>query len=161
MKTATFFASLAAFVGATAFAEPLQNSDYPACEPTTGSFHIPDKITVGKSFAARFCSSTYFKTSSKSITLAIGWNSTSVDGSVILTQEIHSDDGKTYDFVATVPNSGAYKFSDKSSFIVVEKIWGYYVSENYQVTTKKAHIVYPESYTGDSDSQVLISANLE
>ncbi|KAI4520006.1 hypothetical protein EV122DRAFT_273495 [Schizophyllum commune] len=158
MKTATFFASLVAFVGATAL---VQDSGYPDCEPTTGSFHIPDKITVGKSFAVRFCSSTYFKTSTKSITLAIGLNSTSVDGAVVLTQELHSKDGKTYDFEATVPNSAAYKFSDKSSLIVVEKIHGYYVSENYQVTTKKAHIVYPESYAGESDFQVLISAGLD
>ncbi|KAL1702366.1 hypothetical protein EV121DRAFT_281964 [Schizophyllum commune] len=161
MKTATFFASLVAFVGATAFAEPLQDPGYPDCGTTTGSFHVPHTITVGKPFAVRYCSGAYFKTSSKSITLAIGWNSTSIDGSVILTPELPSNGGKKYDFEATVPRAGEYKFSDNSSLIVVEKTHGYYVSENYQVVTKKAHIVYPESYAGESDSQVLISGELD
>ncbi|KAI5892420.1 uncharacterized protein SCHCODRAFT_02502252 [Schizophyllum commune H4-8] len=161
MKTAAVFALLVAFVGATALVEPLQGSGYPDCGLTDGSFYIPEKITVGKPFAVRFCSGAYFKTSSKSITLAIGFNSTSVDGSVILTQDIYPVGGKKYDFEATVPNS-LDKFSDKSPLIVVEKINGYYESEYYQVTTKKAHIVYPEeSYAGDTDAQVLISANLD
>ncbi|KAI4522160.1 hypothetical protein K523DRAFT_277434 [Schizophyllum commune Tattone D] len=144
MKTAAVFASLVALVGATTLVEPRQDSDYPDCEPTTGAFYIPDSITVGEPFPVRFCSSTYFKTSSKSITLAIGRDSTNVSGSVIMTDELTTKDNKKYDFEATIPYSSTIKFSETSPLIVVEKINDYYVSESFQVVTTDAHLVYPE-----------------
>ena len=93
----------------------------------TGAFYYPSSVTVSEPFALRFCSGTYFKTSSKSITLAISAaGDTNLDRAVILTDELTSPDHKTYDFEAVVPKT-MFTFPEETYLIVVEKTNDYYV----------------------------------
>ena len=93
----------------------------------TGAFYYPSSVTVSEPFALRFCSGTYFKTSSKSITLAISAaGDTNLDRAVILTDELTSPDYKTYDFEAVVPKT-MFTFPEETYLIVVEKTNDYYV----------------------------------
>lgn len=140
MKATIILASLLALVGAASIPEKRQ--EYPDCEPTTGAFYFPDTVTVGEPFSVRFCSSTYFKTSSQSITLAITRTDDSIDGAVILTEELKGN--KRYDFEATVPMS-QITFPNSTYLAVVEKINDYYVSSSYDVTTAPVTVVYPST----------------
>lgn len=74
----------------------------------------------------RFCLDTYAKTSSQPNTLALNPQSQkSVDGAVILTDELASDNGKKYDFEATVPEG--LDLTGNTFLAVVEKINDNYV----------------------------------
>ncbi|KAL1742690.1 hypothetical protein HDZ31DRAFT_83939 [Schizophyllum fasciatum] len=138
MKCAIVFASLLALVGAVAV--PEKRADYPDCGPTSGDLYVPDSIKVGEKFSARYCSSQYSKTSSKSITLAIdAKGGKDVNGAVILTDELTSDNGKKYDFEAELP-AGQTTFSGNLNLIVVEKINDYSVPSSYVVFTKEIKV---------------------
>ncbi|KAL1739298.1 hypothetical protein HDZ31DRAFT_69081 [Schizophyllum fasciatum] len=144
MKTAAAFASVLALVGTAAALESRQDASYPDCEPTTGAFYAPETLTVGEAFPVRLCSSTYFKTSSKTITLAISRDDTNVSGAVILADDLTSKDNKKYDFEATVPQSEV-KFDNHTKLIVVEKINDYYVSSSFQLYYADVDVVYPNA----------------
>ncbi|KAI5896114.1 uncharacterized protein SCHCODRAFT_02493967 [Schizophyllum commune H4-8] len=151
MKCAIVLASLLALASAAAVEK---RADYPACG-TTGpaTLHVPDSVTVGQKFPARYCSGQYAKTSSKSITLAVDARGTAdVDGAIIIadgltpgaagnstpdaagsdkTAAAGSDEtaaagGNTYDFEAELPQ-GQTQFPGAVSLVVVEKINDYYV----------------------------------
>ncbi|KAL1691012.1 hypothetical protein GGG16DRAFT_113525 [Schizophyllum commune] len=148
MKIAAILASAIALAGAAA-AAPIEsrqdNSSYPECGPTTGAFYYPSSVTVSEPFALRFCSGTYFKTSSKSITLAISAaGDTNLDRAVILTDELTSPDYKTYDFEAVVPKT-LFTFPEETYLIVVEKTNDYYVKSSYAITTGQINVVTPKS----------------
>ncbi|KAL1744798.1 hypothetical protein HDZ31DRAFT_63779 [Schizophyllum fasciatum] len=136
MKSAIVLAPLLALVAAV----PQKRQDYPDCGTTTGDLYVPETIIPGEKFSARFCSSTYAKTSSRSITFAISAKGdTEINSAVILADELTTDDGKKYDFEATLP-TGQIQFPEKTNFIVVEKINDYYVDSSYAVHTKEVKV---------------------
>ncbi|KAL1739287.1 hypothetical protein HDZ31DRAFT_77702 [Schizophyllum fasciatum] len=129
MKVAVVLGSLFALASASVIET---RAEYPACGPTTGGLYLPDTVTRGQSFPVRFCSDTYFKTSSKSITFALNpLAEKNVNGAIILTDELTSAGGKQYDFEAKVPE--ALDLSGNVFFAVVEKINDYYVDSSYAV----------------------------
>ncbi|KAL1700137.1 hypothetical protein EV121DRAFT_295486 [Schizophyllum commune] len=118
--------SLVAFASASAIQTREDHSD---CGPTTGGFYVPETVTRGQAFPVRFCSDTYAKTSSKSITLALNpLSEKSINGAVILADELASDNGKKYDFEATVPKS--FDLTENAFLAVVEKIHDHYVESS-------------------------------
>ncbi|KAL1686478.1 hypothetical protein GGG16DRAFT_117861 [Schizophyllum commune] len=141
MKFAIAFSSLVALASASVIQT---RADYPECGPTTGGFYVPETVTRGQAFPVRFCSDTYAKTSSKSITLALNPQSQkSVNGAVILTDALVSDNGKKYDFEATVPES--LDLTGNAFLAVVEKINDYYVESSYAVHWVSFRIEAPAS----------------
>ncbi|KAL1673001.1 hypothetical protein EV122DRAFT_255470 [Schizophyllum commune] len=123
MKFPIVLGSLVALASASAIQT---REDYPDCGPNIG-FYVPETVTRGQAFPVRFCSDTYAKPSSQSITLALNpLSKKSVDGAVILTDELASDNGKKYDFEATVPES--LDLTSNTFLAVVEKINDHYVS---------------------------------
>ncbi|KAL1740529.1 hypothetical protein HDZ31DRAFT_67852 [Schizophyllum fasciatum] len=149
MKTAAF-ASVLALLGAVSAApvEPRADaspSAYPDCDPTSAALYFPESVTVGEPFAVRFCSGTYFKRSSRSITLAISAaGTTDLNLAVILTDELASADNKQYDFEATVPRT-MFTFPEETYLMVVEKTNDYYVKSSYEIHNAQVKVVTPPS----------------
>ncbi|KAL1664335.1 hypothetical protein GGF50DRAFT_88721 [Schizophyllum commune] len=127
MKFAIAPSSLVAFANGSAIQT---REDYPDCGPTTGGFYVPETVTRGQAFPVCFCSDTY--PSEKS-----------VDGAVILANELASDGGKKYDFEATVPES--LDLTGNAFLAVVEKINDYYVESSYAIHWVNFRIEAPAS----------------
>jgi hypothetical protein len=144
MKLA-LFASLATLALASPAAK---RADYPDCEIGTWTktssqdgraltcsilwflgvkeFYYPDTVTIGEAFPVKYCTSTYFKTSSNTTFFGIGRNDTTEIGNlaVLAVKDAYTDG---YEFDLTIPYSGSYGFAENSYFHIVELINDYYI----------------------------------
>jgi hypothetical protein len=84
---------------------------------------VPDQVTPGQSFHVKYCSSTYFKTSSNNIILAVSREQGNFDGATVIAQRDDYTEG--YDFDVTLQDGGI-TFAENSYFQVIEVINDYY-----------------------------------
>ncbi|KAH8795970.1 hypothetical protein DL96DRAFT_1826349 [Flagelloscypha sp. PMI_526] len=98
MQFITPFALLALFgaVSGVTVNEPLVDltsraSLYPDCEVSHSVLHTPDTLTPGTNVTIKWCTGTYFKTSSHALWVGINRNEDALQGSVMLAQKTEAD----------------------------------------------------------------------
>lgn len=123
-----------------ATASDLEARQTSACTLTVGDYQVPTNVTNGVPFPVKFCSSTYFKTSTNSIYFTWGYSNETNGAMPLVEMTPNVNNGYTFNATITYTQNTL----NRNIYLgVLEKINDYYVPSSLHWYVKEAWISTP------------------